>query len=426
MRTNPVAPLNAQEKLLKRSGRPHAAVAVALLVALAAVAVLSSSASAGRMVRVDGNVIWTDFLFEGAERTLSAPIPTSWDTATMMPTLSTVQGSNGAMVPSLANIMCDSDGKTIPTNDQVDFCIRGSLTEDHRGQHIQFTGVAVLDGQAEGVATGCRLRSLENYRLPCETVTLTVTDASQTNSKFIQFTIFVYDATPRVVAAVAEGGEVVQEGGTAKFELRLNSPMRTDLAVNYYWNYSTDKGRIPTGYTFGFRTDTVEAYAWSKVIELPITTAPGDQGNSKLVMFAWPGNGYQESGKIVLITVTDATPSGVPPSFWIVPYPQHRAITEGQIALFLIKPGTISSEFDQTDLDVFVEDAADSDFIAPENEGRRWFKIGPSYSSPATLVIVQTTDDAIDEPDGEITVRLRLPDTTVDLWTATIHVSDND
>ncbi|MYC49856.1 MAG: hypothetical protein F4X50_06185, partial [Synechococcus sp. SB0662_bin_14] len=101
-------------------------------------------------------------------------------------------------------------------------------------------------------------------------------------------------------------------------------------------------------------------------------------------------------------------------------------VTEGEAAVFnLSRSGAVTAALTVL-LDVSENEAEGQDFVTPANQGNQQVVI-PAGATTATYR-VSTDDDAVDEPDGAVTVALR-SSTAYDngaTATAVVRVSDND
>ncbi len=398
----------------------------------------------------NGDMEWNNEpIAEGYARLLVIPTLRTWDQK-VPPKITKLEGHDGAYVgdsmATLLNInnttdgMCPDDFSGLDAN--IDFCIREAPTARDTKQ----VRILNMDGTLNRIETHIKrfqfrpLALLDLMADPKERVIVTLKDgaASPATDDEIRLELILLNTKkPTVSLEVPDDGRSVEEGEPVVFHLKLESPMRTALNdVMYYVCH--DSSNYFVGRRCGFETATIPA-GGDGMVEVTVPTVEQNCNNTskyraEVIGFSISGSNYAGGGgSMARVAVTNKTGSSGNPDVIIYNWPTGRAIVEGQRAYFLAQTTCRlyfgHAEYDQFSMRRFVEDAPGSDFIKAAGEGDAQLDIGTfrgSTQSRGTLIIVETEDDAMDEPDGVITVHLRLAASGPNIGTATIMVRDND
>ncbi len=376
---------------------------------------------------------WNEIIVEGRERTLKVPWLENWKDRSATPIVESITGPTGNKRTS--DLMCpeatltEADLPPAP----AELCVR-RLTDRYRSVGPHFFGLVVL---------GILDKEVEED----EKVTITFVDGATSgrSDAEIRFEIEVISASPFVQLEVtnptAAGGSGLQvtEGESIEFKFRWHSPVRggTPAVTVHYYLGGGGETRYINGQYFGFKTTSIaENIAESAVVSIPTNVNVRNGGDGELLIWMrtvianskWAGG-----DEIVNVRIVDGGDTDDVPTFRILNWPDGRAIVEGQAAYFLIETANNfctradpRCAFEQQTFCVKVADASGSDFLADEEEGNRTVTVGPGNDSRSTLVMVRTTADQVDEPDGDISVTLYETGCLTQIGSASISVSDDD
>ena len=375
---------------------------------------------------------WNEIILEGRERTLKVPWIENWKDRTALPIVKSITGPGDVIQSDLTcpeSPLTEADLPAAP----AELCIR-ELTERYRNGGPYFFGLVVL-----GI--------LDKVVEEDEKVTITFGDGAATDRSDaeIRFEIEVISASPFVQLEVtnppAAGGSGLQvtEGESIEFKFRWHSPVRggTPAVTVHYYLGDGGETRYINGQYFGFKTTSIaENIAESAVVSIPTNVNVRNGGDGDLLIWFMKAiaNGKRAGrAKIVNVRIVDGRDTDDVPTFRIGNWPDGRAIVEGQAAYFLIETANNfctradpRCAFEQQTFCVKVADAPASDFLADEEEGNRTVTVGPGNESRSTLVMVRTTADQVDEPDGDISVTLYETGCLTQIGSASISVSDDD
>ena len=200
-------------------------------------------------------------------------------------------------------------------------------------------------------------------------------------------------ATPDPVVTVSPMVDVT-EGGTAIFTVTATPAPASALPVTV--TVATDGD---WGVSAGSRTVTFAAGAATATLTLSTTDDGADEADGSVTATVGSGSGYRvgspASGSV---TVSD---NDLPPPVVSISA-DAASVAEGNAAAFTV---TADRAVD-ADLVVklAVSEAAGADHVAAENEGAATVTI-PKGAAEAAFTVA-TVDDALDEPDGSVTVSL--------------------
>ena len=223
------------------------------------------------------------------------------------------------------------------------------------------------------------------------------------------------DDAPLPQVTIAADAASKTEGADASFTLTANPPPASALAVKV-----TVATKGDYGVTAGDRTVTIPTTGSVK-LTLATTGDTEDEPDGSVTVTVAAGDGYTvgtaSSGTVAI--EDDDLP---PPEITIAA--DAAAITEGGVAAFTVT----ADRAPDADLAVTlaVSEAAGSDFVAAGDEGPAAVTI-PKGGTEAAFTVT-TVDDAVDEPDGTVTVMLAVGDgyTLGASASAAVPVADND
>ena len=221
-------------------------------------------------------------------------------------------------------------------------------------------------------------------------------------------------ATLPVVTIAA--GDAVTEGGDAVFTLTASPPPASPLAVSVTVAASGDYGIAGAS-----RTVTIPT-GGSVTLTLATADDAADEPDGSVTVTVNDGAGYTV-GSSASGTVSVQDDDLPPPAVSIAA--DAASVTEGGAASFTLTADRAPA----ADLTVTlsVSEAAGSDHVAADDEGTATVTIAKDATQ--ALFSVPTVDDAVDEPDGSVTVTVAAGDgytVSSSRGAATVSVSDND
>ncbi len=253
---------------------------------------------------------------------------------------------------------------------------------------------------------------------PDGSVTVTVADgAGYTVGSSASGTVAVRDDDePLPEVTIAAGASPVTEGGDAVFTLTASPLPASPLAVSVSVAADGDYGIAGAS-----RTVTIPT-AGSFTLTLPTADDAADEPDGSVTVTVNDGNGYTV-GSSASGTVSVQDDDLPPPAVSITA--AAASVTEGGAASFTVSADR-APDADLT-ITLSVTEAAGSDHVAADDEGRATVTIAKGATEASFPVA--TVNDAVDEPDGSVTVTLKDGagyTVSSSQGAATVSVSDND
>ena len=221
-------------------------------------------------------------------------------------------------------------------------------------------------------------------------------------------------ATLPVVTIAA--GDAVTEGGDAVFTLTASPLPASPLAVSVSVAVAGDYGIAGAS-----RTVTIPTTG-SFALTLATADDSADEPDGSVTVTVTDGAGYTV-GSSASGTVSVRDDDLPPPAVSITA--DAASVTEGGAASFTVSADR-APDADLT-VTLSVTEAAGSDHVAADDEGTRSVTI--AKDATRAVFSVATVDDAVDEPDGSVTVTLKDGDgytVSSSRGAATVAVSDDD
>ena len=218
------------------------------------------------------------------------------------------------------------------------------------------------------------------------------------------------------VVTIAAGASPVTEGGDAVFTLTASPLPASPLAVSVTVAASGDYGIAGAS-----RTVTIPT-AGSVTLTLATADDAADEPDGSVTVTVNDGAGYTV-GASASGTVTIEDDDLPPPAVSITA--AAASVTEGGAASFTVTADRAPAE-DLT-VTLAVTEAAGGDFVAADDEGSRSVTI--AKGGTRAVFSVPTVDDAVEEPDGSVTVTVSAGDgytVSSSRGAATVSVSDDD
>ena len=252
---------------------------------------------------------------------------------------------------------------------------------------------------------------------PDGSVTVTVADgAGYTVGASASGSVAIRDDDEPLPEVTIAAGDAVTEGGDAVFTLTASPLPASPLAVSVTVAAAGDYGiagasrtvTIPTGGSF--------------TLTLATTGDTADEPDGSVTVTVNDGAGYTV-GSSASGTVSVRDDDLPPPAVSITA--AAASVTEGGAASFTVSADR-APDADLT-VTLSVTEAAGSDHVAGDDEGSRSVTI-PKDGTRASFS-VPTVNDAVDEPDGSVTVTLKDGagyTVSSSRGAATVSVSDND
>ncbi len=253
---------------------------------------------------------------------------------------------------------------------------------------------------------------------PDGSVTVTVADgAGYTVGASASGTVAVRDDDePLPVVTIAAGASPVTEGGDAVFTLTASPLPASPLAVTVTVAASGDYGIAGAS-----RTVTIPT-AGSFTLTLATADDSADEPDGSVTVTVADGAGYTV-GASASGTVSVQDDDLPPPAVSITA--AAASVAEGGAASFTVSADR-APDADLT-VTLSVTEAAGGDHVAADDEGTATVTIAKDGTQ--AVFSVPTVDDAVDEPDGSVTVTLKDGDgytVSSSRGAATVAVSDND
>ena len=246
-------------------------------------------------------------------------------------------------------------------------------------------------------------------------------DGIQTLPK-VQAALAALAAAPRQqpatlpVVTIAAGASPVTEGGNAVFTLTASPPPPADLTVTVGVSAAGDYGIASAS-----RTVTIPTTG-SVTLTLATADDSADEPDGSVTVTVNDGAGYTV-GSSASGTVAVQDDDLPPPAVSITA--AAASITEGGAASFTLSADR-APDADLT-ITLSVTEAAGSDHVAADDEGPGTVTIAKGATEASFSV--PTVDDAVDEPDGSVTVSVAAGagyTVSSSRGAATVAVSDND
>ena len=252
---------------------------------------------------------------------------------------------------------------------------------------------------------------------PDGSVTVTVADgAGYTVGSSASGTVAVRDDDEPAPVVSITAGDAVTEGGDAVFTLTASPPPASPLAVSVTVAADGDYGIAGAS-----RTVTIPT-AGSVTLTLATADDAADEPDGSVTVTVTDGAGYTV-GSSASGTVSVRDDDLPPPAVSITA--DAASVTEGGAASFTLT----ADRAPDADLTVAlsVTEAAGSDHVAADDEGTRSVTIAKDTTQASFSVA--TVDDAVDEPDGSVTVSVAAGagyTVSSSRGAATVSVSDDD
>ncbi len=246
-------------------------------------------------------------------------------------------------------------------------------------------------------------------------------DGIQTLPK-VQSALAALAAAPRQqpatlpVVTIAAGASPVTEGGNAVFTLTASPLPASPLAVSVTVDASGDYGIAGAS-----RTVTIPT-AGSFTLTLATADDSADEPDGSVTVTVADGAGYTV-GSSASGTVSVRDDDLPPPAVSITA--AAASVTEGGAASFTVSADR-APDADLT-ITLSVSEAAGGDHVAADDEGTATVTIAKGATEASFSVA--TVDDAVDEPDGAVTVTVAAGagyTVSSSRGAATVSVSDND
>ncbi len=218
------------------------------------------------------------------------------------------------------------------------------------------------------------------------------------------------------VVTIAAGASPVTEGGNAVFTLTASPLPASPLSVSVTVAASGDYGIAGAS-----RTVTIPT-AGSFTLTLATADDSADEPDGSVTVTVADGAGYTV-GSSASGTVSVRDDDLPPPAVSITA--AAASVTEGGAASFTVSADR-APDADLT-ITLSVSEAAGSDHVAADDEGTATVTIAKGATEASFSVA--TVDDAVDEPDGSVTVTLKDGDgytVSSSRGAATVAVSDDD
>ena len=253
---------------------------------------------------------------------------------------------------------------------------------------------------------------------PDGSVTVTVADgAGYTVGASASGTVAVRDDDePLPEVTIAAGASPVTEGGDAVFTLTASPLPASPLAVSVTVAAAGDYGIAGAS-----RTVTIPTTG-SFVLTLATADDTADEPDGSVTVTVTDGAGYTV-GSSASGSVSIADDDLPPPAVSITA--AAASVTEGGAASFTVSADR-APDADLT-VTLSVTEAAGSDHVAADDEGTATVTIAKGTTE--AVFPVATVDDAVDEPDGSVTVSVADGDgytVSSSRGAATVSVSDDD
>ncbi len=252
---------------------------------------------------------------------------------------------------------------------------------------------------------------------PDGSVTVTVADgAGYTVGASASGSVAIRDDDEPLPEVAIAAGDAVTEGGDAVFTLTASPLPASPLAVSVSVAATGDYGIAGAS-----RTVTIPTTG-SFTLTLATADDTADEPDGSVTVTVNDGDGYTV-GSSASGTVSVRDDDLPPPAVSIVA--AAASVTEGGAASFTVSADR-APDADLT-ITLSVTEAAGSDHVAADDEGSRTVTIAKGATEAAFPVA--TVDDAVDEPDGSVTVSVADGDgytVSSSRGAATVSVSDND
>ena len=199
-------------------------------------------------------------------------------------------------------------------------------------------------------------------------------------------------------AITISGGDAVTEGTAAEFTVTSTTAPASDLSVNLSVSEATGSDFVAST-DEGNKTVTIKANNTTATYSVTTESDTTDEPNGSITVMVSSGTGYTVgSTSSAMVSVNDDDDSG--PTLMISS--PHTVRTEGDSLQFDIR---YSERFTaDTTVNLKVEDAVGSDFIAASEEGSRTKTA--HTTNDGFNVTVPTTSDTIDEASGSVTMTI--------------------
>ncbi len=226
------------------------------------------------------------------------------------------------------------------------------------------------------------------------------------------------DRAPGIPEITISGGAAVTEGEAVMVTLRADRPPVIDLTIPLDVS-EVGAGDFLTPFAEGRHTITLARGATTVSYAVPTYDDARDEADGAISVQVAFGTGYTVgSPATATVAVRDNDEVGTP----VVTITGGAAITEGQAAVFTVR----TTPTPVTPLTIRLDVSEKGDFLAAGSEGHQTM----TMASGATRVqySVPTIDDAVDEPDGAVSVRVTTGTgyTTGSPAMATVVVQDNE
>ena len=253
---------------------------------------------------------------------------------------------------------------------------------------------------------------------PDGSVTVTVTDGDgyTVGSSASGSVAIRDDDEPQPAVSITADAASVIEGGDVVFTLTASPPPSADLTVTVSVSAAGDYGIAGAS-----RTVTIPT-AGSVTLTLATAGDTTDEPDGSVTVTVNDGDGYTV-GASASGTVSVQDDDLPPPTVSIAP--DAASVTEGGAASFTVSADR-APDADLT-ITLSVTEAAGSDHVAADDEGSRSVTIAKGGTQ--VVFSVATVDDAVDEPDGSVTVSVAAGDgytISPSRGAATVAVSDDD
>ncbi len=252
---------------------------------------------------------------------------------------------------------------------------------------------------------------------PDGSVTVTVADgAGYTVGSSASGSVAIRDDDEPLPEVTIAAGDAVTEGGDAVFTLTASPLPASPLAVSVTVAAAGDYGIAGAS-----RTVTIPTTG-SFVLTLATADDTADEPDGSVTVTVTDGAGYTV-GSSASGSVSIADDDLPPPAVSITA--AAASVTEGGAASFTVSADR-APDADLT-VTLSVTEAAGSDHVAADDEGTATVTIAKGTTE--AVFPVATVDDAVDEPDGSVTVSVADGDgytVSSSRGAATVSVSDDD
>ena len=255
---------------------------------------------------------------------------------------------------------------------------------------------------------------------------VTVTVASGTgyivgSTKSASVTVNDNDAATGPTLTIAAGTSPVTEGTAASFTVTASAAPSANLTVNLSVSEASGSDFVASG-DEGAKTVTINSGSTSATFSVSTQTDNTDEPDGSVKVTIASGNykvGATDSASVAVNDDDDPPPTG--PSITIS---GGSPVTEGTAASFTVTASAAPSS--NLVVSLSVSEAAGSDLVASGDEGSKTVTI-PANMTSATFSVA-TVADAVDEPDGSVTVTVASGTgyTVGSTSSATVTVNDND